>query len=274
MTEDKFQHLPFYVLGATKRFEIIEQLKQEGPQTQSELAKKLNSKPENIQGAKDFLINCNWIEEKNRKIQLTPLANNIYDVMMRSVNFMDKHKTKYFFDHDFGNMPEHFKQGIGVFEECDFMDNSMAIHLKENEILENSEKLSCNVLSDGNYSKERMETLVEKFKKCRPFSLRTILAKDAVIPEDKAESWRNQIDKIIEEYGGTRELRRLKDIMIQVVMNKKEAIVILPKLNDKKKKPDMSCAFYGKNNDFLQWCSDYFEHCWGKATPYSSHMNN
>ena len=269
MTEDEFQCMPFYVLGAVNRFEIVEELKEEGPQTLAELAENLGTKPENIHGAKEFLINCCWIEEKNRKLHLTSWANHTYDIIMSSVSFMSIH-DKYFFEHDFGDMPEHFKQGIGVFAECEFIKNNVSIRLKEKSLLDNSEKLSYNKLSDGEFARERVEKLIEKFRTCKPFDLKTILAKDAVMPKE-AKSLRKDIDKIIEKVGGTRELRIQEKVMIQVVMNEKEAIVIFPKL--KEERPDMNYAFYGKDADFLQWCFDYFDYCWNRATPYDSHMS-
>ena len=271
LTEEEFQCLPFYVLGAINRFEIVDKLKEEGPQTLVKLAKKLDTRPENIHGAKDFLVKCDWIEEKNRKLYLTPLAEHLCDIILPSVSFIDIN-SKFFFEHGFGNMPEHFKQGVGVFEGCEFIKNNMSIQLKEKSILDNCEKLSYNILSAGDYSDERVKKLKDKFRTCKPFVLKTILAKNAVKPTE-AKSLRESIDKIIKEVnGGTRELRIQEQVMIQVVMNDKEAIVIFPKL--KGEEPDMNHAFYGKDENFLQWCFDYFEYYLNKATPYSSYMDS
>ena len=270
LTEDEFQRLPFYVLGAVNRFQIVNKLKEKGPQTLIKLAKMLDARSENIHGAKDFLVKCGWIEEKNKKLFLTPLANHICNLILPSVNFANKHE-KYFSEHDFGDMPEHFKQGVGVFEGCEFIENNVSIRLKEDDILENSEKYSYNILSAGDYSDKRVEKLIEKFKTCKPFALRTILKKNAIKPK-KAKSLRESIDNAIREVGGgTRELRIQDNVMIQVVMNYKEAIVIFPKLNGEE--PDMNYAFYSKDESFLQWCFDYFEYCWNKATPHSSYMD-
>jgi len=260
LTEKEYHSLPIYALGATNRLEIIEELRK-GERTQNELAKKLDSRSENIQNANKWLIEHWWIQKNGGNLQLTPWAMEMYDILIPSISFMHKHK-EYFLDHDFGDVPEHFKQGIGCFENCDFIENNVAIRLKEKEILDNSKSISYNLLSDGEYSEERMKKLIEKFKACKPFHLRTILSKNAVMPED-VKTWRKKIDKIIEKFDGLRELKLSEKITVGLVMNEKEALVIFPKL--KKTVPDMNYAFYGNEKNFLQWCFDYFNFCQNKA---------
>jgi hypothetical protein len=36
--------------------------------------------------------------------------------------------------------------------------------------------------------------------------------------------------------------------------------------NTEKDEPDMCEGFYGENEEFCQWCLDYFRHCWEDAT--------
>ena len=56
-----------------------------------------------------------------------------------------------------------------------------------------------------------------------------------------------------------------KTIQIVVVLNEKEACIMLPKLEGE---VDLSEMFYSADSVFHEWCLDYFKYCWDESNVF------
>jgi len=230
------------------------------------IAKKLDKRASDIEHNLYDLIDNGWV--KDDTIQLTNYGKEIYQNFELFLEFMIQNK-EYFNEHDFGNLPLHFKTSIGSLKNCFRItgkDKCIKVQRKEREIIENSEKYVYNLLSGGRYDSDLINSLIDKAKNRKFFEIRTILRRDAIEPPEDIQKMINEKLKptIKKNKGKLNGPKKLREVKIAVVMNEKEAMITFPYTG--KDEPDMCEAFYGNNEEFHQWCLDYFRHCWEKAS--------
>jgi len=211
----------------------------------------------------DDLKKQKWIKKDDREYEISFVGETIFtNIDEYFLDFFPKH-TKYFLNHDFGTLPRHFQLGIGVFKNCELLGSesgSILIERKELEIIQNSEKYISSIIGDGRYTKELLESIKEKAKNKKGFHIRTVFPTDALKPPVWVNKFIKKLDEILDKNQGRRETRKTSIVNVGIVMNEKESLVMFPLSG--KNRPDTSFAFYGKDQEFLEWCRDYFNHCW------------
>ena len=98
-------------------------------------------------------------------------------------------------------------------------------------------------------------------KYCRQH-LSPLFPADVVIPRGRNEllkklGWKNFVSK------GIVERRMVDKINIVTIFNERESCISFPTL---KGEPDLNVMFYSKDVSFHEWCQDFFEYEWTKAT--------
>lgn len=86
--------------------------------------------------------------------------------------------------------------------------------------------------------------------------------KNTIYPKgSKAELTDSMVQGLIEKQ--TYQRKMVESIDVVVVFNEKQGTVVFP---DTHGKTDVNYAFSGVDSEFLDWCNDYFDHMWEKAS--------
>jgi predicted transcriptional regulator len=169
---------------------------------------------------------------------------------------------KYFKDHEFGDIPKKFLQRIGALENGEHVSGFVKVLERWKEIYEDANEYISNVLFEVPYTSDMIESLFKKVNGGK--KLRSILSESAIIPKERKKIFEKLgFKKLVEEGKIERKMR--KEVKTVIILNEKEACVMFPTVEGE---PDMSQAFFGKDEDFHEWCLDYFNYCWERAGPF------
>ncbi|MDE2588913.1 MAG: DUF1724 domain-containing protein, partial [Patescibacteria group bacterium] len=91
----------------------------------------------------------------------------------------------------------------------------------------------------------------------------TIFGFDSVMPDEIAENIQKKLIGFIQK--GILEQRIVdENVKISLFIADKQAAVMFP---NQRGEIDMSTLFVGKDAQFYEWCTDYFEYLWNTAKP-------
>jgi predicted transcriptional regulator len=172
--------------------------------------------------------------------------------------FLSENK-KYFKNHNFGDLPQKFLHGIGALGACQHIKGFVNVLEQWKEIYKNSDEYIYNILFEVPYTNDLLEPLVKKVN--TGVKIKSIFSESSIIPKERKQALEKfGFKKFIEQ--GLIEKRMRKTIQIVVVLNEKEACVMLPKLDGE---VDVSEMFYSTDSVFHEWCLDYFKYCWDES---------
>ncbi len=189
--------------------------------------------------------------------ELTNLGSQLYNLSF-SYQMCWKNKS-YFLDHNLLNLPMRFYLNIGVFtnEKIQKIEGRPYIYSTLVDMYKNAEFV-YNIVFELEGSKEVMDILLDNLKSNPSFHTKTIVGSNKRLDPHRSS-------KIIEfeefkEAGRILQKEIPKNINISLVLTDKSALLSFPKKKDDN--PDTDTILYGKNKNFLTWCSDYFIYCW------------
>jgi predicted transcriptional regulator len=91
----------------------------------------------------------------------------------------------------------------------------------------------------------------------------TIFGFDSVMPDEIAENIQKKLTSFIQK--GTLEQKIVdENVKISLYIVDRQAAVMFP---NQKGEVDMNTLFVGKDDEFYEWCLDYFNHLWSVAKP-------
>ena len=242
----------FFEIGSEQRLNIILHLN-EKRWSISALAKELDSTVTEVHRNFRRLQRVGLIlKDADGTYHLTVRGENICS-QIPSIAFVLEN-TKYFENHNFGDLPIKFRQRIGDLYENRHIKGVVRVLEKWKQVHNNANQYIYNILTEVPYSKEIIDVIEEKLiKKIRICS---IFSENAIIPDERKEIFKiKDFTKFIKEDLLVR--RMTNQVSISVLMNEKESCIIFPNLNGE---PDMSEMLYSTDPQFHEWCLDYFEH--------------
>ena len=222
----------------------------------SQLAEELNATIQETHRNVSRLVSSNLVTKSfEGDLFLTPYGDSIVS-LIPGYAFMFQNR-EYFNDHTFGDLPLKFVRRIGSLAECEIVNGVMAILQRWKYIFLSSKEYIKEIFSEVPI--DLIETLSSRINNGVKFSY--IFPRDPVVPKGRGEileriGWRGLISK------GLVERRMLDTVKLVLIFNERQSCVAFPSL---KGRPDLNSVYYGDNNDFHEWCEDYFEYQWKRA---------
>lgn len=171
--------------------------------------------------------------------------------------FLNKHQ-KFFEDHTC-DLPPKFKQRLGVFENCELVSKVTNVQQRLKKI-ESSAKEHIRLVVSQAWEDEG-KILLDRAK--NGVKISTIFGFDSVMPDEIAENIQKKLTSFIQK--GTLEQKIVdENVKISLYIADRQAAVMFP---NQKGEVDMNTLFVGKDEEFYEWCLDYFNHLWNIAKP-------
>jgi predicted transcriptional regulator len=255
-----------FEVGSEQRLSIILHLN-EKRWSISALAKELESTVTEVHRNFGRLQKAGLIlKDSEGAFRLTVRGENICS-QIPSIAFILEN-TKYFENHNFGDLPNKFRQRIGDLYEGKHTKGVVRVLEKWKQIHNNANQYIYNVLTEVPYSKEIIDVVEEKLSK--KIKIHSVFAENIIIPDERKEIFKiKNFTKFIQEDLLVRKM--VNHVSVVVLLNEIESCVIFPNLTGE---PDMSEMLYSTDPQFHEWCLDYFEHCWKNASSFQESKLN
>ena len=250
----------FFEIGSEQRLSIILHLN-EKTWSISALAKELEATVTEVHRNFGRLQKTGLIlKNVDGSYRLTVRGENICS-QIPSIAFILEN-TKYFENHNFGDLPTKFRQRIGDLYENKHIKGVVRVLEKWKQVHSNADQYIYNILTEVPYSKEIIDVVEEKLNK--KIKIHSVFAENVIIPDERKSVFKTKnFTKFIQEDLLVR--RMVDHVSVVILLNEKESCVIFPNINGE---PDMSEMFYSDDPEFHEWCLDYFEYCWKKSTSF------
>ena len=245
----------FFELAGDLRYSTLMKLRNRSYRL-SQLADELNATMQETHRNISRLVSSNLVTKGlEGELLLTPYGESIVS-LIPGYAFMFQNR-EYFNDHTFGDLPLKFIRRIGSLAECEIVNGVMAILQRWKYIFLSSKEYIKEIISE--VPVDLIETLGSRIQDGVKFSY--IFPRDPVVPKGRSEileriGWRGLISK------GLVERRMLDTVKLVLIFNERQSCVAFPSL---KGRPDLNIVYYGDNNEFHEWCEDYFEYQWNRA---------
>lgn len=207
------------------------------------------------------LIKSGLIEKNNDGSFILTTFGNVILGQIPSLFFISDNK-KYFSSHSLGNLQSKFVQRLGALQENQHINGFVKVIEKWTKIHKNANEYIYNILSEVPYSKDITDVISSQLK--NNIKIKSIFSENAVIPEDRKKIFQ---EKDFQKYvvSGLLERKIKKDISVGVLVTDKEAAIFFPNLQGE---PDLGEMFVSSNDDFHDWCIDYFDMCWKNSSSF------
>ncbi len=248
----------FFELAGDLRLAMLAKLGKKGYRL-SQLAAELDATMQEAHRNMTRLIESGLVS-KGREGELVLTAyGRIVVSLIPSYDFLYKN-SEFFADHSLGDLPLKFVQRLGAFRECETVRGVMAILQRWKSLYSDSGEFIKEIMAQ--VPLDLIETISSRVEKGVKFSY--IFAANAVVPRGRTQllqkvGWRNLISR------GLVERRMLSDVKVMAIFNEKQGCVMFP---NQKGEPDLNVMFYGETQEFLEWCSDFFDYQWKIAGPF------
>jgi predicted transcriptional regulator len=245
----------FFELAGDLRYSTLMKLRNRSYRL-SQLADELNATMQETHRNISRLVSSNLVTKGlEGELLLTPYGESIVS-LIPGYAFMFQNR-EYFNDHTFGDLPLKFIRRIGSLAECEIVNGVMAILQRWKYIFLSSKEYIKEIISE--VPVDLIETLSSRIQDGVKFSY--IFPRDPVVLKGRSEileriGWRGLISK------GLVERRMLDTVKLVLIFNERQSCVAFPSL---KGRPDLNLVYYGDNNEFHEWCEDYFEYQWNRA---------
>ena len=247
----------FLQIASHLRLGILLHLKKKDD-TLSSLAKKLDSTPSELHRNLKRLSDDHLISKNNEgRYHLTSYGKMVC-AQVSSWEFM-MNNSEYFKKHDLGNLPKLFLQSIGTLNKSEHVKGFVNVQDYWKKISSNAKKYLHNILFEVSYDTETISIIASNLKK--NVSICSIFLEDAILPKSRKKAINNKdILNAIQDHVLVR--RTIKDVNTLVVVNENEAFVMFPNIDGE---IDVSEGFYSTDENFHQWCVEYFDYCLGSS---------
>lgn len=243
----------FLEISSEQRLRIILNLKERNSKI-SDMAKKLDATVPEVHRNFTRLTKSGFIQKNvDGTFSLTQYGQIVH-AQIPSLVFLSKNK-KFFQTHNFADLPTKFLQRIGALSNSQLINGYVKVLEKWAEIYKNSNQYIYNILVEVSYDLELTDTILKKLQS--GVKIKSIFSDSAIVSRDRKKILEKKgFQKFITNEDIKRKMK--KNIQILVVLNEKEAGICFPSDDE----VDMSKMFYGKDEDFHDWCLDYFNDSW------------
>lgn len=246
----------FLEISSEQRLNIILHLN-ERPWNMSALAKKLNVTVPEIHRNFGRLQKVGFVIKNSNGDYQTTSVGRVICQQIPTFSFLIKNK-KYFDSHDFSFLPEKFIQRFGSLDGAQMINGYVKVTEQWKDIYKNSQKYIYNILIEIPYNQDLLKIIEERLRS--GITIRSIFSELAIVPKERKEMLaRFDFSKFTKD--GKIERKMIKDTKIAIILNESEAGLSFPGLEE----ADMSKMLYSKDNQFHEWCLDYFKENWENA---------
>jgi predicted transcriptional regulator len=248
----------FFELAGDLRLSMLEKLAARSLRL-SQLSSELGATMQEAHRNMTRLIEAGLVSKgREGELGLTAYGRTVFS-LVPTYDFLYRNRD-FFIDHSLGDLPPKFVQRLGAFSGCEVVHGVMAILQRWKGLYSDSEKFIKEIMAQ--VPLDLIETITGRVEKGVKFSY--IFAANAVVPRGRTQllqkvGWRNFISR------GLVERRMVPDVKVMVIFNEKEGCVVFP---NQKGEPDLNVMFFGQSKEFLEWCSDFFDHWWQVAGPF------
>lgn len=250
----------FLELASIQRMDILYSLEQ-NPSKVSIMAKKLNATPPEVHRNFERLKKSGLITKCNNGLYSVTSFGKMMLLQVPSMEFIIKNQ-KFFQNHGFHNLPIKFIHSIGLLENSKHIKGFVKVQEKWQSVYNNASKYIYNILFEVSYNSDMVSIILKKTKS--GIKIKSIFSESAILPQErKVVINKSSFKKFIQE--GIIQRKMNKDVKVMVVLNEKEACVVFPKIDGE---IDVSQMFYSNDDNFHEWCMDYFNHSWDESNSF------
>ena len=250
----------FLEIASEQRLAIIYNLS-EKKYTISEMAKKLDATVPEVHRNFNRLSNTKIIQKTLDNGYSLTVFGTVILAQIPSYRFVH-HNNDFFDEHNLGSLPSKFVQRLGDLMSSELVNGYVKVSELWLDIYKNASKYVCNVLTEASYDPHILDILNKNLENKIP--LRSIFSDSTVVTKDRKENIEKfDFEKFLEKDLLKRKMHKNTDIV--VVLNEKEAGLCLPLPSGQ---PDLSKMFYSDDENFHDWCLDYFDYLWENSSSF------
>ena len=241
----------FSVLSSELRRSMMFYLLEEEMST-SQLSKKLKMTLQAMQKHLPKLLNAGIVEKRNDGTLALSQLGLILINQISSVEFLSENAS-YLKTHCLSSLPSVFLQRIGDLEKFEIINGKDNIEKIENFLSETEEYLK--IITKQSYFDFDEET-ISKLENAG-VRISQILDENSTNPKLKKEKSRKNTEK--HEVKKIFERKTTKNVPLLTCVSEKSACLVF--LNDNET-VDVSDILWSKDQKFVSWCNDFFDHYW------------
>jgi predicted transcriptional regulator len=252
-----------FELANADRLLILLQL-QEGHSTLSGLSRRLGIVVQEVHRNINRLVEARLVKkESGNSYSLTTFGSTTL-MQLSSIKFLADN-SKYFSDHNLGELPAKFVQRIGALVNSSFLDNSVAVFEYQKELIDDAQEYVNVALSQvPSYLIEYFQPMLRR----RRVKLHYLLPVNAGMPKKRHTAAAHlEFHQLLQE--GAVQRRMVKTMTAGVMMNEKQALLMF---SSPKGEVDTGSCFSSNSEQFHEWCVDYFDYMWRQSRPFDSKM--
>lgn len=245
----------FLELASEQRLKILHSLNS-NPFRVSQLAKKLDTTPQEIHRHLERLTKCGFVKKHvDEYFHITAIGRIMLSQM--PLIFFISQNSKYFSNHDLAILPLKFIRRLGVLENCTLVKGVTNVLDTWKNIYKNSKEYVCDITSEFPLGMDAILTKkIEHGMKYRHIISNNLNEHDGRVENLKKNGYYSLLQK------GRIERKEIHTNGIILILNEKESGIIFPTSDGE---VDLRRMFYAKDKLFQDWCLDYFEFNWKKA---------
>lgn len=250
-----------FELANADRLLILSQLR-EANNTLSGLSRQLGMVVQEVHRNINRLVEASLVKkESGNSYSITTLGDTIL-MQLSSIKFLADNNN-YFLEHSLAALPAKFVQRIGALVDSSFQDNPVAVFEYQKELIDDTQEYLDVALSQvPSYLIEYVQPTLKR----RHVKLRYLLPLNAVMPKKRHTATTHaEFHQLLQE--GVVERRMIKSVVVGTLINEKQAILMF---SGAKSEVDVGSCFYSKNEQFHEWCTDYFDYMWRQSRPFES----
>jgi predicted transcriptional regulator len=227
----------------------------------TKLAESLDSTPPEIHRNVERLLKDGLIvKDTEKEYTLTPLCETLLN-QISTIEFFENH-PKYFKKHGFAGLPTKFLLRLGQLNDCKEVNGFVKVQEEWNKIYQEAEKYVHNILYEVSYSSDIVKTVVSQVN--RGVAFKSIFSSDAIVSNQRQSALGSKsLKKALS--SGKIERKTTHDARFIIVMNEKQACLSFPSYDSE---VDVSSCLNSMNEEFLDWCDDYFEFIWNDSKQF------
>lgn len=233
----------------------------------TKLAESLDSTPPEIHRNVERLFrNGLIVKDVENEYSLSPLCEVLLN-QISTIKFFEDH-SKYFKKHGFAGLPTKLLLRLGQLNDCREINGFVKVQEEWNQVYQDAEKFVHNILYEVSYSSDIIKTVA--FQVNKGIMFKSIFSTDAIVSNQRQDTLNSRsLKKALS--SGRIERKTSSDTHFVIIMNEKHACLSFP---SKDHEADVSVCLSSKNQEFLDWCNDYFEFLWKNSNMFSEKRIN
>lgn len=239
--------------GETRRL-MLESLARR-PARMTTLARELDVTVQDIHRNVNRMMGAGLVERNDGMLHITE-SGRMVTRQIGYFQFVEKH-SRFMNSHTLAHVPEKFAQRVGALQRCRLVE-SVTLVMQELKRLESSTSRRLKVAATQAWPEEG-SILIDRAS--RGVEVWVIVGHNTVFPK-------NVIDEILpalEKLPTAPRNRMVKQLDVALYVADEEAAVMFQNRNGE---VDMGAIFVGGDSEFVEWCSDLFDHIWARAGPF------